>query len=97
VELDYATSCSYELIRRLLKNTLKPWQKQEWCIPDVSAEFVAAMKDVPDLYEEPYDPMCPVVCFDESSKQLIAKVCANRYRLNRPAMTPNTNAKACAI
>lgn len=40
----------------------------------MSAEFVAAMEDVLDLYEEPYDPVRPVVCFDESPKQLIAEV-----------------------
>jgi hypothetical protein len=39
----------------------------------VSAEFVAAMEDVLDIYEEPYDPLRPVVCFDESPKQLIAE------------------------
>lgn len=32
------------------------------------------MEDVLDLYEEPYDPLHPVVCFDESPKQLIAEV-----------------------
>jgi hypothetical protein len=32
------------------------------------------MEDVLDLYEEPYNPMLPVVCFDESPKQLIAEV-----------------------
>ena len=32
------------------------------------------MEDVLDLYEEPYDPQRPVVCFDESPKQLIAEV-----------------------
>ncbi|SDY75332.1 hypothetical protein SAMN05421881_10601, partial [Nitrosomonas halophila] len=53
---------------------LKPWQKQEWCIPEVSADYVAAMEDVLDLYEEPYDPLRPVVCFDESPKQLIAEI-----------------------
>jgi hypothetical protein len=31
------------------------------------------MEDVLDLYEEPYDPKYPVVCFDETSKQLIAE------------------------
>ena len=31
-------------------------QKQEWCIPKVSAEFVAHMEDVLDLYAQPYDP-----------------------------------------
>ena len=35
------------------KNALKPWQKKEWCIPKVSAEFVANMEDVLDLYAEP--------------------------------------------
>jgi len=39
----------------------------------VNAEFVAAMEDVLDLYEEPYDPTRPKVNFDETSKQLIAK------------------------
>jgi transposase len=37
----------------------------------VSAEFVAAMEDVLDLYEEPYDPQRPKVNFDETSKPLI--------------------------
>lgn len=32
------------------------------------------MEDVLDLYEESYDPARPVVCFDESPKQLIAEV-----------------------
>jgi hypothetical protein len=32
------------------------------------------MEDVLDLYEEPYDPAYPVVCFDESPKQLMAEV-----------------------
>ena len=54
------------------KNSLKPWQKQEWCIPKVSAEFVAHMEDVLDLYAQPYDPRRPVVCFDETSTQLLA-------------------------
>jgi hypothetical protein len=39
----------------------------------VSAEFVAAMEDVLELYAEPYDPQRPVVCFDEVPVQLIAE------------------------
>ena len=31
------------------------------------------MADVLDLYAEPYDPKRPVVCFDETSKQLVAE------------------------
>ena len=32
------------------------------------------MEDVLDVYEQPYNGLEPVVCFDESSKQLIAEV-----------------------
>ncbi len=39
----------------------------------MSAEFVACMEDVLDLYAEPYDPKRPVVCFDETSKQLVSE------------------------
>jgi len=44
-----------------------------WCIPEVGAAFVANMEDVLDLYAEPYDPLRPAVCMDETSKQLIAE------------------------
>ena len=30
------------------------------------------MEDLLDLYAEPYDPRRPVVCFDETSTQLLA-------------------------
>ena len=39
-----------------------------------SAEFVAAMEHVLDVYHRPYDSEYPVVCMDEASKQLIAEV-----------------------
>lgn len=39
----------------------------------MSAEFVACMEDVLDLYAEPPDPKRPKVCFDETSKQLVAE------------------------
>jgi len=44
-----------------------------WCIPVANARYVAAMEDVLDLYERSYDPQEPVMCFDETSKQLIAE------------------------
>jgi hypothetical protein len=31
------------------------------------------MEDVLDVYHQPHDPACPVVCVDETSKQLIAE------------------------
>ncbi len=48
--------------------------KKQWCIPEPpSAEFVWRMEDVLDLYEEPYDPKRPVVCFDEMPYQMVAE------------------------
>ena len=35
---------------------------------------MARMEDVLDLYHEEYDPERPVVCFDETSKQLLGDV-----------------------
>ena len=32
------------------------------------------MEDVIDVYQRPYDPHCPVVCMDESNKQLSIEV-----------------------
>lgn len=46
-----------------------------WCIPPkASAEFVAPMEDVLDVYQRPYNPLYPQVCLDETSKQLIGEV-----------------------
>ena len=42
--------------------------------PEVSAGFAAHMEDILDLYAELYDPQRPVVCFDETSTQLLADV-----------------------
>ena len=44
---------------------------KSWVIAEASAEFVCQMEDVLDVYERPHDPKCPVVCLDESPKQLI--------------------------
>ena len=47
-----------------------------WCIPPkCNAEFVCAMENVLAVYTRPYDANCPVVCFDEKSKQLVKEVC----------------------
>ena len=39
--------------------------------PKQSGEFVAHMERVLDVYKRPYNPDNPVVCMDESPKQLI--------------------------
>jgi hypothetical protein len=59
---------------------VKPWQRQEWCLPEVSAAFVWRMEDVLDLYAAPYDPARPVVCLDERPVVLRADV--------RPSLPP---------
>lgn len=38
--------------------------------PKANASFVAAMEDVLEVYTRPYDPARPLVCLDETSKQL---------------------------
>jgi hypothetical protein len=45
-----------------------------WCIPPKhSAEFVYHMEDVLEIYQRPPDPARPVVCLDETFKQLIGE------------------------
>jgi len=48
--------------------------KKQWCIPPkANAEFVYKMEDVLDVYKRPYDPKRPMVCLDETSKQLVGE------------------------
>src|SRR5208282_1563292 len=56
------------------KNVLKPHRRQQWVIPPkANGAFVAAMEDVLSVYTRPRDPDCPLVCLDETSKQLVAE------------------------
>lgn len=41
--------------------------------PKANAAFVAAMEDVLEVYHRPHDPARPLVCLDETSKQLVAE------------------------
>ena len=66
--VDYITDST---ICEVIKNEIKPWLVKEWCIPTADAEFVAKMEDVLEVYQRPYDPLRPVVCIDETNKQLI--------------------------
>jgi hypothetical protein len=57
------------------KNELKPHLSKYWKIPpDGCAAFVVCMEDVLDVYHTPYDPQFPIVCMDESNKQLVGEV-----------------------
>ena len=75
VELEYIDSISHETVRNTLKkNALKPWKKVGWLIPpEQNGDFVANMENVLDVYRRPYDEKRPVVCMDESPKQLIGE------------------------
>jgi transposase len=74
VRLTVHDSVSSETVRRRLGELqLKPWLEKMWCIPKVDAEFVARMEDVLALYAEPPDDRRPVVCFDETPRQLIGE------------------------
>lgn len=54
---------------------MKPWLSKQWCIPPkANAEFVWKMEDVLEVYKRPYDAKRPMVCLDETSKQLIGEV-----------------------
>lgn len=51
---------------------MKPWKKEQWVIPpEHNGDFVASMERVLDVYKRPYDLLRPVVCMDESPRQLI--------------------------
>src|SRR5262249_35476500 len=60
---------------RAKKNELKPWLKEQWCIPPhADAQFVCAMEDVLDVYHRPFDPRRPRVGVAEASRQLTGEV-----------------------
>lgn len=51
---------------------MKPWKRLQWVIPPAgNGEFVAHMEQVLDIYGRPYDPRYPLICMDETPRQLI--------------------------
>ena len=73
VQMKIIDSISHETVRQVLDdNELKPWRREEWCIPTANAEFVFHMEDILDVYKRPIDPKRPLVCFDESLEQLVS-------------------------
>ena len=84
------------------KNALKPHLKRQWVIPPPkNAAFVWRMEEVLDLYEEPYDALRPVICFDERPCQLIGDVVREPLpmkpgRIERFAIRSSTSGEGCA-
>lgn len=56
------------------ENRVKPWLLKSWCNVEVTPEFLARLKDILELYAQPFDPTRPTVCFDEQLVQLLADV-----------------------
>ena len=72
---DYGMTLSRSTIGRVLKrNAIRPHLVDYWCIPpEEDAEFVAAMEDVLDVYQTPYDPKRPLYCMDEKPYQILGE------------------------
>jgi len=97
VQMKIIESISHETVRHVLDdNELKPWRRQEWCIPVANAEFVYHMEDVLDVYKRPIDPKHPLVCFDESPEQLVSETRQGSQASWR-SMTTNIDAKGWPI
>jgi len=59
---------------------------KEWVIhPENNGEFVANMERVLDTYKLPYDADFPVVCMDESPKQLLEELSSTPIRKGQEA------------
>jgi hypothetical protein len=53
---------------------VKPWLVEQWCLaPTADPDFVWHMEDVLAVYARPFDPARPVVCLDETSRQLLGE------------------------
>lgn len=101
VELGFIEQLSHTTVNEILsKIELKPWQKKQWCIGELTTEFLWRMDKILDLYEQPYNPKRPQIYFDERPCQLIDDVLTPLYPWS-PAnpygkITP-TNATACVL
>ena len=58
--------------------------------PEYNAQFVWRMEEILDLYEEPYDPNRPVVCFDQRPCQLCWPRCESRLQANPASQSVST-------
>ena len=77
VQLGFTPSISHTEVGRILKaNELKPWQHKQWCLGKLTDHFLWRMEEILHLYERPYDPKRPLICFDERPCQLLEDVLA---------------------
>jgi transposase len=72
VTLEFVESIAYTTVRTILKkNELSPHLKSWWCISELNSQFLWRMEDILQVYQRPYDPLRPVICYDERPCQLI--------------------------
>ena len=62
------SSCKYNNLLLPIQSVIEP---KMWCIAEITPEYRKRMYAVLNLYNEPYNSLYPVVCFDEKSKQLL--------------------------
>ena len=75
---------SHQTVKEILKKTLlKPHLKKQWCIGQMTGEYLARMEDVLHLYALPFDCARPLVCYDEMPVQLLGEVVAPLPLANR--------------
>ena len=62
-------------IHNIFKKNIKPHLNEYYKIPPKeNAQFVANIEDILAVYKLSYNPDVPVICMDESPKQLIEEV-----------------------
>jgi hypothetical protein len=74
--LDYIYAVSAMSVQRKLKKKRISTSPKEVLAnpPESCAAFVATMEDLLEVYPRPYDENRPVICMDESNKQLVSEV-----------------------
>lgn len=56
------------------KNELRPHLRKQWVIPpEQNASFAAHMEDILEVYQQPFNPLIPMICTDEQPVQLIGE------------------------
>jgi hypothetical protein len=66
-----------------------------WCVAELTDEYLEKMEDVLELYERPYNPSEPVVCFDEKPVSLHADVRPPRPMAPGKLLRPDNEYKRC--
>ena len=66
-----------------------------WCVADLTDEYLENMEEVLEVYERPYNPAEPVVCFDEKPVPLHDEVRPARPMAPGKLRRPDNEYKRC--